>query len=276
MLARVSLVLFCVMVVAGGWFWWSRPVDSNQKDPINQTTLEAAEQAFRQGSAEREDALKARRYFEEAADRYQQLCEESPSANLYFNLGNASLLANRLPEAILAFRQGLCLSPDDTVLRQNLAYARSMVGRSLKSEGSQNADDYPLWLPGPKTLFRWLSLAAYASCLPLLMLSFAQPRIRTFLPGTLLAIAFAVSAFLATRPGDERPIVVVAVDGAALRTGNGESYPPHPLVPALSKGIEGRQISQRGGWLFVELDSGETGWIRATELLVTPSSASPR
>src|SRR5262249_39690181 len=77
------------------------------------------------------------------------------------------------------------------------------------------------------------------------------------------------------------PLVVIAPDGVLLHKGNGISYPcydartgnwhepPFPVdVPALVRGVEARRRFVRGDWVQIELTSGETGWVRRTQVVV--------
>src|SRR5947209_15725576 len=69
-----------------------------------------------------------------------------PSAARFFNLGNAHFLADQLPEAILAYHQGLCLDPNDTGLRDNRDYARARVHYAFGDRGRPEEDSWPPWL----------------------------------------------------------------------------------------------------------------------------------
>src|SRR5262249_25530730 len=60
--------------------------------------------------------------------------EERSTANAH-NQGNTYLLADKLPQAILAYKRGLRLNPNHELLRANLEYARSQVNYPPSGRG---------------------------------------------------------------------------------------------------------------------------------------------
>src|SRR5262245_35444120 len=90
--------------------------------------LADAERAFAEGLAQREQGGRGAAAFRESAARLEALRRRGVvNATLQRDLGNAYLLAGDLPRAILAYRQGLRLSPGDRGLRECLAFAREQV-----------------------------------------------------------------------------------------------------------------------------------------------------
>src|SRR5207244_1408008 len=86
--------------------------------------LQQAESAFVQGLQLRSQPGAARKMFQEAAQAYAVLLERGRhNAALFRNSGNASLLAGDLPQAILAYRAGLQLSPGNRALQRSLNFA---------------------------------------------------------------------------------------------------------------------------------------------------------
>lgn len=168
MLLRLSIALFVALAVGGIAFCRLSPAREAYSDP-DPKSVAAAESAFQQGIASRTDATAAKHKFSHAADLFSRMSKASPSAQLFLNLGNASLLADRLPEAIFAYQRGLQIAPDEEALRRHLRYARTLVAYG-PSEFGKPADDYwPLWLPSLRTLLHWGALAAFALSLCLLV-----------------------------------------------------------------------------------------------------------
>ena len=58
------------------------------------------------------------------------------------------------------------------------------------------------------------------------------------------------------------PLVVIAKDLVELRSGNGNAYPPR-YEWRLRRGMEVRCLYERSGWLQIELNGGQVGWIPA-------------
>jgi hypothetical protein len=232
--------------------------------------IQAAADSFHEGVELRDDPAGARAHFRTSADLWEQ-ARRNGVANpaLFRNQGNACLLADDLPGAILAYRRGLWLAPNDAELQMLLAHARNQVVYPASSGAFAHppVDYRPPWLPRFSILWP-LGL----SCLAYGLGCFAFTRWRMvrrsgFLALSLIAfVAFALLAVilvleeLRNRDQEVRPLVVVAQDGMHLRKGNGESY-PHRYETPLNRGVEARLVLERAGWVQVELSGGETGWL---------------
>ena len=243
-------------------------------DPIHLRTR--AEAAFAEGVALRGTPEKARSHFRRAADLYEELRRRgAANAALFLNQGNACLLADDLPGAVLAYRRGLRLVPNDRRLQAQLTFARAQVeyphpGRFARPPVERR----PPWLP---------RLAGTAS-LPLAAVLYAAgwvavTRWRMVRRGSfrvLAASAFVLAALLggglafeasASLTDERRPPVVVAHDGVLLRRGNGEAYPRRSDTP-LNRGVEARLLFDRGNWAQIELSGREVGWVPCEYVLI--------
>jgi hypothetical protein len=265
-----------ILVLLMAWL----PADSAEV-PSDEALLARAQAAVDRAQAARDDPAEARAAYQEAADCYQQLrgrgCQ---SADLYRNLGNAYYLTGKLPEAILAFRQGRALDPDDSGLRESLDYARGHVDYGRNGAGRPPPDDWPPWVPRSTPAARLLLGGALLAGFWIVLTRYWMTRhgIHVLLGGFLLLsglallISVPVEFYLHQRDVD-RPLVVIGHDGVDLRTGDGDAYPPRENVSSLKGGMEaelvGRRTDVRGDtWLRIQLAGGETGWIRATDALV--------
>jgi hypothetical protein len=133
-----------------GWSWPLVVLALTQTAYLpNQGLALRGEEEFDRGVELKNDADKARTHFRAAALCFEELRQRGVrNALLYRNLGNAYLLADDLPRAILAYRSGLQLSPADQALRDNLALARDRVVYPEDSAlGRPPADPRPPWLP---------------------------------------------------------------------------------------------------------------------------------
>lgn len=245
--------------------------------PANEIVLRQAEAAFRAGVAERARPEQARTHFRAAADAYEVLRQAgSHNPDLAANQGHAALLAGDLPGAILAYRRGLRLAPQDARLRAALAYARAQVVYSSDSAlGRPALEHWPPWLPRPAPV-QWFWLAALAYALGCAAgTRWLMVRRGLLVTGSALGVAALATAALLLEEESLRdtfrvPFVVVAEDGVLLRKGNGLAYPPRAEEP-LNRGVEARLLFTRGDWFQVELASGEIGWIPRAYALVEES-----
>jgi tetratricopeptide (TPR) repeat protein len=244
--------------------------------PDDAELLRRAEAAFLRGAAQRSDPDRARQDFAESARCYDLLRRRgADNAELYRNQGNAHLLAGELPEAILAYRRGLRCAPHDAGLRENLDYARDQVHYGPEGLGRPDDALWPVWLPRIDRAFFLLAaflLYALACVLATRALVSADGRHmgRAVLLLTVAVAAAGLWTYLTWRGlrEAENPPVVIARDGVALCRGNGPTYPPHPRLPQLHRGMEARLLHRRGGWLQVELPGGAVGWVPQAAALV--------
>lgn len=252
------------------------PVLSTLSALSDREVLDRAETEFQEGVHLRQARDQAQPHFRNAAGYFDELRQRGVgNAALYRNLGNAYLLAGDLPHAILSYRRGLRLTPNDLGLRDSLAEARLRVVYPVSGDlGRPRNDERPPWLPHLHSL--WLIFAA-VGCYLLGCVSLTRWRMiqygRSSTVGLLLLLLAAVlSGLLIFRGAQQRdneahPLVVIARDGVLLRRGNGAPFPPRYDTP-LNRGVEGRLRFERGGWVQIELSDGEIGWVSREAVLV--------
>jgi tetratricopeptide (TPR) repeat protein len=241
--------------------------------------LERAEAEFQEGVHLRPSRDQARPHFRNAAGYFDQLRQRGiRNAALYRNLGNAYLLADDLPRAILSYRNGLGLSPNDPDLRESLAEARQRVVYPASGDlGRPRSDDRLPWLPYLRP--GWLMFAA-AACYVLGCIGLTRWRMvwrgRLLVAGLLVMLfAGVLSGWLTLRAAEQResevhPLVVIVRDGVLLRRGNSMVFPPRYDTP-INRGVEGRLLFERGDWVQIELSNGEIGWVPRHAVLVDAS-----
>lgn len=235
-----------------------------------------AEEQFRQGVEQRGDRDRAVPHFRAAADCFDELRRRGANnPELYRNLGNACLLADDLPRAVLSYRRGLRLAPADADLLAGLDEARKRVNYASDGGFGRPPDDRrPPWLPrvGSEWSFAGAAACYVAACF-LLTRWLMTRRGRLLAAGVVALVAAAgltalvVLAVQSEREERDRPLVVVAEDGVVLRKGDGLTYPPRYETP-LNRGVEARQLFERDGWVQIELSGGEVGWAPRDSLLI--------
>jgi hypothetical protein len=240
----------------------------------DEAVLRAAEEAFHAGvaAAGQPSELES---FHRSAELYEDLRQRGHRSPAFFqNQGNAYFLAEDLPEAILAYRRGLGLAPDDVGLRNALAEARGHVlYPGSNGFARPPAEHWPPFLPHPSLgLLLTITVLAYLGVCMAVTRWYMQRRRRLvfalFMLGMTAALTTATVLELhARREAVEHPLVLIARDNVVLRKGNGASYPKRAEYP-LNRGVEARLRSERAGWLQIELGSGEVGWVPAKTALV--------
>jgi tetratricopeptide (TPR) repeat protein len=245
------------------------PASMAAEVPPDLDVLREAESAFHDGVRSRERPTEARQAFARAAERYEELRRRgAANAALFRDAGDAYLLAGDLSRALLAYRRGQRLSPNDAVLRGRLDHARAQVAHPQPGKfGRPPSEILPPWVPRvPSGAVLFLALLLYGlGCFSLTRWWMLRPR-RLLTAGCLaLAGALLLGAVLGVREYARRqearhPLVVIADEGVLLRRGNGLSYPPRYETP-VNRGVEARLLFERGDWLKVELAGGESGWV---------------
>lgn len=233
--------------------------------------VEAAVSAYRDAmeSTQRDERLDR---FRQAERLFAAAIEESGgSGELYTNLGNASLQAERLGPAVLSYRRALLMDPSLERARQNLQHARGLL---------------PDWVPAPTeagmldSFFLWhdklsgtdkLDLAALAFAIAMLSLAasiaFGLVPLRT-VAGLSSAIWLALLASIAFDPSRAAGSEGVVVAREVLARAADSSNAPGRFGEPLPSGTELRILDERDGWLQIELHNGRNAWV--------PSSAVER
>lgn len=230
--------------------------------------LEFAETVFRYGLEEHRQSEKARLYFQIAAQSYEKLRRHGvEKVSVYQNAGNAYLLADQLPQAILSYRLGLERFGYDRQLHENLDYARGLVQYPVDQRGRPSSE-WPAWLPRltPGQLGTVAVVFYVLGCV--CMTRWLMRRRGSWLVGAgacgLLAVAFGglwgLDHWQRAQAADQ-PLVVIAAESVPLQTGNGPSYPAHAKLPTVYRGMEATLVAERGGWLQVQFPGGDVGWL---------------
>jgi hypothetical protein len=237
--------------------------------------FQRAEEAFREGVQARDQPSTARRYFRAAAVDYESLTRQGVhNTDLFYNLGNASLLAGDLPRAIWAYRRGLHLSPGDPRLRAHLAFTREQVVYAEASNlGRPSLEQWPPWLPWVPASVRLASAVVLYSLACLVLTRWWMTRhgrllgvgIALILGAVLLSVTLGIESW-SMRQERLHPLVVIAEDEVVVRSGNGYSYPARFAHP-LNRGVEARLLFSRGDWLKIELNGGQLGWVPRNKVL---------
>jgi hypothetical protein len=176
-----------------------------------------------------------------------------------------------------AYHAGLKLDPNHAGLREHLAFLRDKVVYPPARQGRLDAETWPPWFHRP-TLYELICICIVSYTAAVFVGTFAFLRFSQ--PWSLAAIALLAIAAVAgigvwlelriAALDRDTPLVIVA-ENTPLYRGNSFSYPHHPSLALLYRGMEVRQIHRRGQWLQICLTTGEIGWLpRSSVLIVEP------
>jgi hypothetical protein len=194
---------------------------------------------------------------------------DSPNADLYVNLGNAALNAQRPGPAIIAYRRALELNPTHTQARQNLGFARMLVPEIYRRESNSGLMD---------TLFFWTTLYARQQISGLAGISFLiaasllawglirrSPLLRNLALLPLVCwLVLVVSTLVTPHAVNDQEAVVVA-DELLVHSADSENSAPRLSTP-LTSGVELVVLRRRDRWTEVQLSGGRSGWVRSSGL----------
>lgn len=232
-------------------------------------TPDQAEAAFAAGVDAREDAVRARHHFQDAAAEFDAMWSEgNRSPTLAVNRGRSHFLAGNVAMAVVAFRAGLRETPYDAELLRGLAECRAAIPFPTPAKPDERLQPDPPrgwrnrvseWdvfrLGGVSVLLVVVGLARRFTARD----NWAGPVAAVGGAG-MLACLLLLWTFNSERSADEeRPSLVVSAE-VYLRKGNGMTHPPRIDFP-LPRGTEIRERTRRGGWVQVEVAGGAVGWL---------------
>ncbi|MGB2985090.1 MAG: hypothetical protein WBE26_04335 [Phycisphaerae bacterium] len=227
---------------------------------------------------------RARQLFRSAAQRFTSIIAAGAvNGRLEFNLANCHLQAGDVGRAILHYRRAERLIPRNPMLADNLAVARSRCFTTI-----QPTRQSALF----KLIFLWhyqtsvagrtrAALVLYIAFWALLIArNFASRRfiMVTVVLAGLLSGAAAGSVAMARLADRNAPEGVITAMDVTVYKGPGTGYQRQFEQP-LQPGVEFTRRQRRGGWWWIELADGKSGWIEATEAGLIPRAAvrfSPR
>jgi hypothetical protein len=181
--------------------------------------------------------------------------------------GQSHYLAGDLPGAIAAFRAGANRYPGDSGLQRRLELCRTEVISPLAI-----AQPPKEWRDG---FNEWEAFAIAAALVLIVTVGGAKQFTSRERWAVLMVIVglFGLGMMAIRHWQNQRvekadlaqPAYVLRFD-SPLRTGNGETYAPR-LPALLPLGTEVRELTRRGGWMQIQLESGELGWVPEAALL---------
>ncbi|MFI5309436.1 MAG: hypothetical protein ACHQ53_18920 [Polyangiales bacterium] len=257
----MRIKLGCALLVLLGVVWLARPARAESLTQI----FASANEAYFRGD------------FEGAERQYSRLLEAGVTdPDVCFNLATTEARRGQLGKAVLYFERALLFNPSDEVAQHELAQARSALGRKrAEREGEATVQARPplteaLVRPLPIDLLACVVLALDGLVCALLLLR-RRARGETLrlglaislpLLGLLLGLA-GFALFVKTDSlGDGRAAIVLR-EGSELREGPADSAQTRAKA---HEGQSGRLTRREGSFVRVQLQGGEAGWMKSTDI----------
>ncbi len=213
----------------------------------------------------------------EAIAIYERLVSEGVvNADLFYNLGNAYAMTDRIGPAIANYRRALHIRPRFTQAQENLSRCLDSARRGLAP---------PLEAPWRQALTTWsnsLHVGGLKVILVLLNAAFwALLALRTFRPVAyarvclvVLAVGISVCGLAVWARTNPLPITLASQPVVPVRYGTSDEDPIHFEL------YDGDQVAietTAGAWVRVRTVDGERGWAKADDFtpVTPPYSAAP-
>lgn len=207
--------------------------------------------------------------FEKAYSGYKSLIDDGKiSADLFYNLGNASYRLERSGEAVLWYRRCLILDPTHKESRQNLRFLQRTIGIPDADTAAVGTDHFRRnTLVRVAMLTGWLAVLGIAAALTLRMgsglktcLWIASPLL------ALIGVAAAGGVYLKHLEQQDlnSRVIVTAAESKALASPARAAE----SVIELREGTQLLQLSKRGSWDYIDIPGDLRGWV--PESSITP------
>ena len=229
------------------------------------STLPLATNAATKTSADQE--YKRGNYPQAIAD-YKSLLKKTPSAEVYYNLGNAYFRSDSIPQAILAYERAALINPGNSYIRFNLQFAR---GKTIDKVAEPDEMFFISWFRSAANLATvdgWATMVLFSAALLgcCILLYFFSSRILVRKVGFGCAIAFAILFVLSNVFSLYQKNALTSKEGAIIMA-PAANLKKTPIRSGADEAVlhEGTRvdIADRSikGWLGVKLADGREGWI---------------
>jgi len=257
---------------------WAVSGVAEQPDAAVQTDVAQLERAIASyraalDTSERDSRLEGFRNAERLFSRIASGGASNPE--LYTNLGNAALQAERLGSAVLAYRRALAIDPNHPRAVQNLEHVRTLLPAWVpKPERGGLLDSFFFWHKTLARSDRSLGAAiafAVAALLLAAAIGFGQSTLRTAAILPALVWAALIASVAVDFRGARLDEAVVIADEAVARAAD-SALAPSTLPAPLPGGVEVRILERRSPWTRIRLANGRDAWVAESALMTVAES----
>jgi tetratricopeptide (TPR) repeat protein len=211
--------------------------------------------------------------YQEAITSWKKIIDSGQhSAATYFNLGNAFYKQNRIGPSIYYYEKALQLSPSDTEIRTNLAFAENARIDVIKPLPKTVFSKWYSSVTSAFTFEEWALFAVIFSFLFVLTFllyyfSTSERLKRSFFIGSLISVLFFLGALILAyfTYGDEKSDVsaIIFTETVEIKS---EPKINSDTAFKLHEGTKVQIVATDGDWLKIMLADGTDGWIPASDL----------
>ncbi|ADV48562.1 SH3 domain-containing protein [Cellulophaga sp. E16_2] len=211
--------------------------------------------------------------YEVAEKTYLKIVDNGEaSSELYFNLGNVYYKENKIAPSIYYYEKALLLKPNDSDIKNNLAYAQNMTldaittapetGFAKLYKNTTSFFSFEQWAYS-SVILMFLFVLAYL--LYYFLANATLKRISFISSLVFLVIALASIALAYLKYGefkDDQPAIVFEKESSIQAEPNGRSTETFKL----HEGTKVMVLETLNDWSKIKIPDGKTGWIPTSEI----------
>lgn len=211
--------------------------------------------------------------FNKAIENYLAIIDAGHhSAELYFNLGNSYYKLNQVAPSIYYYEKALLLKPNDSEVKNNLAYAQNMTLDAIEVMPETGLSNIYKNVTGFLSFDQWgYTAVIFILLFVLLYIGFhflkyaTQKRIAfiTSIVSLLIAVVSVVFAFLQYSDFQaNQPAIVFDNEVKVTSEPNQRSQ----AIFALHEGTKLNVLEELEGYKKIRISDGQTGWLNSESI----------
>jgi tetratricopeptide (TPR) repeat protein len=211
--------------------------------------------------------------YEEAIAKYQEILKEGyDSKSVYYNLGNSHYKLNNVGPSVYYFEKALKLDPNDTDVKNNLAFAKQMTIDAIDEVPKSGVSKIVNSVIATLSVNGWAWLAVFASlCFVVLILLYYFSRASLkkrlfFISGSLafvIAICAVMFAYQQESVLEQKSFGIVYPEEVTVRS---EPNSRSEQLFLLHEGTKAKILEDFDSWRKIELADGKQGWVLKSNL----------
>jgi tetratricopeptide (TPR) repeat protein len=211
--------------------------------------------------------------YQQAINTWMRILDNGEhSAELYFNLGNAQYKLNQIGPSVYYYEKALQLSPNDSDIKNNLAFAENARIDSIEPLPQTVFSKWYKSIAGVFTFNGWAILAvvfsvSFVALFLFYYFAYTEKRKRLLFASSIFMGIFLVAsltmAFVTYSDFTKKQPAIIFASEIEVKT---EPSMGSSVAFTLHEGTKVQISAQDGNWYRITLADGKDGWIPATDL----------